>query len=338
MTFRVERTRVAYTIAIVALVASTLVGALPIASVPIELLRNAGFQIGILALVLGALGMIGSATRWAGITALAIALVQLWPAAQLHFPVKRSNASGPAIRVASFNVFYGNSDPRPFHDWLERERFDLIALLEIGPAWKPVLEHERRILPHQRVVDVTPRLLGSKAFALALLSRHPIESLEVRDAGDGGIPWLDARIVISNVPLRVIVVHALGPRRSSELAARNALFETLADAILANRSSAMQTIALGDFNATIYSAALAGFSARSGLRDARRGFGRCPTWFPFGESALRTGFGSLGLDIDRLYVSPEIDVREFMVGPPLGSDHRPIVASIALPVSASTSK
>lgn len=335
---RTGRVAMAFTLAVVALAVSALIGALPFDSVPIELLSNARFQIGIAALILGTFGILSSATRMLGFAALGIAVLPLSPAARLHFAHETVTASGPTLRVATFNVFHGNNDPRPFHDWLGRERPDLIALLEISAAWKPVLEQERRILPHQRVIDVAPRLLGSKSFAMALLSRHPIESLEVRGGENGEIPWLEARIDVSSAPLRVIVVHALGPRRSVELAARDALFEAIADATTNGSTPATPTIALGDFNATLYSSALTRFAARSGLRDARRGFGRCPTWFPFGDSALRTGFGALGLDLDRAFVSPGIEVREFAVGPALGTDHRPILVSLALPFAPTTPK
>lgn len=325
----------AFTLAVIALAASSLIGALPITSVPIELLSNARFQIGIALAILGAFGIVSSATRLLGFIALGLAVAPLFPAAKLHFAREHITASGPTLRIASFNVFYGNPDPRPFHDWLERERPDVIALLEIGPAWKAVLEHERRVLPHQRVVDLTPRLLGSKSFAMALLSRHPIESLDVRGGENGAIPWLDARVAASNVPLRVIVLHALGPRRHAELAARNALFDEVSNAAIAASQPAIPTVVVGDFNATIYSSALARFSERSGLLDTRSGFGRCPSWFPFGDSALTTGYGWLGLDLDRAYVSPAIQVDAFEVGPPLGSDHRPVVAALVLPSATS---
>jgi endonuclease/exonuclease/phosphatase (EEP) superfamily protein YafD len=39
----------------------------------------------------------------------------------------------------------------------------------------------------------------------------------------------------------------------------------------------------------------------------------------------------VGLAIDHVLASPEIGVRDYLVGPDLGSDHLPVVAGLVLP-------
>jgi hypothetical protein len=62
------------------------------------------------------------------------------------------------------------------------------------------------------------------------------------------------------------------------------------------------------------------------LTDAARGHGWQPTW--------PAAAGMFGIPIDRILAGPGIAVLGFAVGPPSGSDHRPVTATISLPGGA----
>jgi endonuclease/exonuclease/phosphatase (EEP) superfamily protein YafD len=81
---------------------------------------------------------------------------------------------------------------------------------------------------------------------------------------------------------------------------------------------------LADMNATAWSPAYADFVARTGLREAREGFGRLATW------RSDKYLAGLWLDLDHLLVGAAVDVQGLRRGPDLGSDHRPLVARLVL--------
>jgi endonuclease/exonuclease/phosphatase family metal-dependent hydrolase len=79
-------------------------------------------------------------------------------------------------------------------------------------------------------------------------------------------------------------------------------------------------VLLGDLNLTPDSPAFERLIDRAGMRDVMRGRGWHPTWL--------AGFWPLALRIDHILVSPGLCVEHAEVGPPIGSDHRPVVARL----------
>jgi endonuclease/exonuclease/phosphatase (EEP) superfamily protein YafD len=91
------------------------------------------------------------------------------------------------------------------------------------------------------------------------------------------------------------------------------------DALIAFAQDRSPLIMAGDFNLTPWSLKLQGLTRRTGLI---RGNTFRMTWpanrlFPF-------------VGIDNVFVSPQFSLVNFATGPYLGSDHRPIIADIAL--------
>ena len=80
-------------------------------------------------------------------------------------------------------------------------------------------------------------------------------------------------------------------------------------------------MAVGDLNCTPWSPHFDKFLQTARLRDSALGRGVSPTWFPI---------PLLGLPIDHFLVSKEIEVVNRVVGPNVGSDHRPVVLTFRL--------
>ena len=76
----------------------------------------------------------------------------------------------------------------------------------------------------------------------------------------------------------------------------------------------------GDLNASPWSKAFEPIHNTS-LRDARLGFGFCPTWPAFAPKPMR-------IPIDHLLVGPSWIVTDFRIGPDVNSDHLPISAKL----------
>lgn len=214
-----------------------------------------------------------------------------------------------ALVVASANIQYRNPEARALVDWLRREKVDVAAVLEVAPAHVRALE-AMTDYPHRRIVpDEGP-------FGIAVLSRHPLAEVKVIE-GAAGIPRIEAVVQWPRGRVRLTALHPMPPLTTEDHFARNRTLRALADAAAASGEPA---ILAGDLNASPWSSAFAGLSER-GLRRAS---GLAPTW-PAAAAGLT------GIPIDHVLVSRQWRVVASRTGPNLGSDHLPVLATLALP-------
>ena len=83
---------------------------------------------------------------------------------------------------------------------------------------------------------------------------------------------------------------------------------------------------MGDLNVSLWSPFYHSMIQKSGLHNARRGFGILPT-----HSIVAPQFAALSAPIDHCLVSSQIQVKNFQLGQAIGSDHLPIVAELLIP-------
>jgi len=271
-----------------------------------------------LALVLGAFLI---ARRWraamiaAALLALQIALCAPALTAPIAQPADKGNP-GRTIRVMTLNVWARKRQYESVVELIRRESPDLIVLEEIDGGWRDSLESLKADWPHQEMV------LDGGHFGIALLSRIPFVDARIERIS-GEIPAIVAEVHVNGVPLSVCGVHLTRPtsRAGAERQARqyDQLIERLAGEPLAR-------IVLGDFNATPWTRSFARFCERSGLRNSRSGFGILPSWPAFVPGVLR-------IPIDHCLISPAIEVRQIRIGPPVGSDHLPVVVDLLVAMS-----
>ncbi len=213
-----------------------------------------------------------------------------------------------ALVVASANIQYRNPDARALVEWLRREKVDVAVVLEVARAHVRELE-AMADYPHRHVVP------DDGAFGIAVLSRHPLAEIKVIEAA--GIPRIEAVVRFPPGPVRLTALHPMPPLTTEDHFARNRLLRALAKAAAA---SGEPSIIAGDLNATPWSSAFAGLADR-GLRRAS---GLAPTW-PASASGLT------GIPIDHVLVTRQWRVVASRTGPDLGSDHLPVLATLALP-------
>jgi len=83
------------------------------------------------------------------------------------------------------------------------------------------------------------------------------------------------------------------------------------------------TMLLGDLNTTMWTPSYRDFVSKSGLINARRGFGILPS-HPMDELAI------LRVPIDHALHSDDLIVTECRLGDPCGSDHAPLIVEVAM--------
>jgi endonuclease/exonuclease/phosphatase (EEP) superfamily protein YafD len=198
--------------------------------------------------------------------------------------------------------------------WLSRSDADIIALQEVTPQWALALEPLARSYPYRKVMS------RDDAYGIALLSRWPLDDVWPVDFADDGLPSLVANVDVHGRRLRVIALHARWPVVPELQVARDRVLQRAAALALTQPES---TILLGDLNLTPYAPAFARLVTESGLRDALDAEAWRPTW--------QAGFWPLALPIDHVLVPRGSCVTGHVIGPYLGSDHRPLQVTLRLP-------
>lgn len=260
-----------------------------------------------------ALGFVVARRSGAAVLAAALAIFHALPLLQFaraDAPV--AACSGPAFTVATVNLLYRNPDRQPVLDWLASEAPDLVVVQELTPEWATALSGVTGY-GHRRM------LVREDAYGIGILSRWPFERIEPVDLADDGLPSLSGVAVMAGQRIGFLGLHARWPVTPRLLAARDG---ALRRSVRLVRGQAFPMVILGDFNLTPFSPAFTRFEAQSGLHDAMGGWRWRPTW--------RAGFWPLALAIDHVLVSPSLCVERAEVGPPIGSDHRPVIARLRL--------
>ncbi|MDP2747467.1 endonuclease/exonuclease/phosphatase family protein [Pseudomonas sp.] len=238
-----------------------------------------------------------------------------WAVLLLALPLPWLTASAPAptgepqvqlFAVASANVHLDSRNTQGLATWLAQEKPDVVVLLEVSPAYAQGLR-TLRDYPFQHIVA------QDSPFGIAVLSRHPLQQVEVVEDAQG-IAHIEAQLQWHGQPIGIIALHPMPPLSPQYHSVRNAKLAALATQAAA---SAIPTVLAGDLNATPWSSAFSGL-AQLGLRRAS---GLAATW----PAVLQ---GVLGLPIDHVLVTPHWAVAARQVGPPLGSDHLPVLVRL----------
>jgi endonuclease/exonuclease/phosphatase (EEP) superfamily protein YafD len=217
----------------------------------------------------------------------------------------------PTFRLLAFNVWFRNPDMATTAAYIEQSHADAVVLLELTP---PQAERLRPLLPSYPHFHIEPSRMGAAVF-----TKWPVLAAESMPlAKDGAIA---ARVQIDwrGTPVTVLGVHLnwpLGPRNSRF---RN---EELAGVVAFSKAQREPLIVAGDFNLTPWSEYFSDALEQSGLQDAALGFGLGRSW--------PAQFAPLGIRIDHCLVSRQWQSRRVDVGPPLGSDHLPVMADLSL--------
>ena len=228
-----------------------------------------------------------------------------------------STTPAAALRVFSANLRFGNPDGRPIAREAMASGAEVIALQELTEVHLEALRAEGVLdaYPHA-VVDAR-----SGAFGSAILSKLPLADARVDDLG--GLPMSRATVTVAGRPVDMLNVHTLSPVSGGNFDVRDRQLDALAD--LAGGPESRAVVMVGDFNANRWHPAFRRL-LDSGLGDAHEQVGRglARTW-PNGRR-----LPSFAL-LDHVLVSPPIIAISVREGTGRGSDHRPVVADLALP-------
>ena len=220
------------------------------------------------------------------------------------------DCAGPLFTVATANVQFSNTRPEAFRAWLATQPADFLVIQEVTEAWAAEFEAQAAY-PYRHIVS------REDPYGLALLSRWPLESVTLVDLAGDGLPSLAGIVDAGGQRIRFLGLHTHWPLTPALAAARD---EALQGAAALASAADLPVVLLGDLNLTPDSPAFDRLLDEAGLQDVMHGRGWRPTWL--------AGFWPLALRIDHVLVSSSLCVEQAEVGPPIGSDHRPVVARL----------
>lgn len=229
--------------------------------------------------------------------------------------------SANSLTLVHLNLARDNPTPEKAIAFLEQTQADWVWLQEVTPEWLELIHHE---LPSYEVLIAEPR---ANSHGVALLQTYaprqflPSVQTEIRHFPEGSSrPMIIARLHWQQNPITFLGLHTTRPRNLQTAAFQQAEFSAVAD-WLAQQPNA---IALGDFNATPWSLNFRRLLKTTGLVDSLVGWGWQNTW----PASVPN---SLSIPIDHCIHAPTLSVQERRLGPAIGSDHLPLVVTLALP-------
>lgn len=230
-------------------------------------------------------------------------------------------------QIATFTVCNVNSANQHFDAAISDillDEPDVFVVLEITSQWAEQIEAATAdAYPHK---IVRPQDRGN--FGIGLYSRHPIVTSDVFRL-NVDIDSIEALVQIDNKKYRVIGTHPLPPIRASGFHDRNQHLQLLAEHVRQPNDSfaGHPTIVMGDLNITPWSPIFHDFVSRSGLQSSHRTVGQ-----PLGGSTTPTWYVvptfMMGLSLDHILHSDDLDCLTRRVGGPIGSDHRSVTVTV----------
>ncbi|MEI7600897.1 MAG: endonuclease/exonuclease/phosphatase family protein [Aestuariivirga sp.] len=214
-----------------------------------------------------------------------------------------------ALKVASFNTLWVNNNADAVRAEIERLDADVITLIEMGPAKRPILGQLKSRYPYQfHCYDVD-------YCKFAILSKLPFTDAESRGRW-AGPPYIRLRLGPEAGGLTVFGVHTIRFPHSL------AQFRQVTQIAKVIERTAGPRLVMGDFNATPFSRILGVLQDSANLMRLTN----LPTW------PSQAGLPQIA--IDHIFVSPGIRLLEAeQIGEPAGSDHYPVTVRIAVPAS-----
>lgn len=258
-----------------------------------------------------------AATAVAALTALALAVCVL--PRGLADGDALAGARGPELRVLTANVLAGNASATTLAALVREHNVDVLAVQELTPRFLAALDRAGLpgLLAHRVAYP------GSSVDGSGIFARLPLrdDGLRFQALGFG-----QAAATLTDLGIAIESVHPVAPSERRRLPAWRRSLQAQPRATM---DGPMRILA-GDFNATLDHSLLRTLIS-DGYRDAAAvvGKGLTGTWGPYDGDRIPP------VTLDRVLADRRIGVRQVEIFDLPGSDHRPVLAVLVLPVPRS---
>ncbi len=249
------------------------------------------------------------------LTMFLLLIINIFSVAPIFSIVEEARAGefSPTLKIFHSNVYSQNREYHLLLDAVAFENPDIVILQEVTPLWEKNLSLLVEDYPYQKVVA------REGNFGIAILTKLLMVDLEVVDLADIGLPSIQATIHLDNQPVRLLTTHPLPPVTPLLKQQRDRQLNAVADFVM---HQPLPVIVVGDLNVTHWSPDYYSLVEKTGLINARQGWGILPTW--------PGKLSGIGLPIDHLLHSEPLQVKAIHTYPHVGSDHLPLVVELSL--------
>jgi endonuclease/exonuclease/phosphatase (EEP) superfamily protein YafD len=229
------------------------------------------------------------------------------------FIASPAQASGDdALKIVSFNVQASNKNREVITRWVANSGADLVFLLETSSDWESTLSDAS--LPYV-VMDEIPQ---DRVYGITVLAKEELE-VDLLRVGVTKDVVVRAEASIGTDPVAVYAFHPRSPTSEADAQYRDEVMEEVAALVDAETVPA---VVVGDLNATPWSYAFKKLANEGNLVDSLRGNGYQASW----PASLWYGFK---IPIDHMLHTAELTTVTRNLGPDLGSDHAPLMVTVA---------
>jgi endonuclease/exonuclease/phosphatase (EEP) superfamily protein YafD len=221
-------------------------------------------------------------------------------------------AIDPPLQLAHFNLLASNRSHAAVTTWITGSGAALVSLQEVDDRWAAVLA----AVPGYRLLHALPR---TDNFGLAILLRDDALSMmpTVAPLELAGMPALAVQLQHAGRPITVLSLHTLPPVSRRYAETRDAQLAAAAAWAQAQRDEGLTPVILGDLNATPFSSGLAPLIAA----DLQDSLTAGSLWTAGSWPDLPW---PLRIAIDHCWHDAGLVASDRVIGPALGSDHRPL--------------
>lgn len=252
------------------------------------------------------------------------------PLAPVQMERSRDPSSEESIRLLIFNVRYDSRESLALLRLIDEKRPDVVLLAEPTQWWQEQLESLEDEYPH---TILQPQ---ENHYGMLLYSRLELINPRVRFLVEDEVPSVDTGIRLRSgetVSFRGLHPKPPGLKRPVDTdrensGQRDAELLTVAKEIKEARDAGRDTpvVVAGDFNDVAWSHTTRLFRRVSGLLDPRIGRGLYNSYSA--ESRVHR------FPIDHVFASEHFRLVSMEVLAPIGSDHHPVIVTLALVPSA----
>ncbi|MGY3091269.1 endonuclease/exonuclease/phosphatase (EEP) superfamily protein YafD [Hymenobacter sp. UYAg731] len=244
----------------------------------------------------------------------------LWPYLPFAPKAVPDAAAGATsrLRILVINVLITNRQDARLRQLVTDTRPDVLLALEPDAWWA------RALRPLQPDYPYRVELPRTDAYGMILYSRLPLDSTQVQNLLQHGVPSIRTRLRLPDGRrVTFFGIHPTPPIPDTYpdgVGLRGLALQKVTDAV---RQNERPTIVAGDFNDVSWSGTIHQLTREGGLQDVSLGRGLFNTFSA--HSAL------MRWPLDHFFVSAPFEVVALKRLPDVGSDHFPLYIELALP-------
>lgn len=258
---------------------------------------------------------------WTGLACCAILSAQILP---WYLP-PRSLLPQPAanLRVLVANINTQNRSHDQVLALVKKEWPDVAVFMEVDQAWVDQFKTLSDLLPYS-FGRPNPYNLG-----LMVYSKQPLSEPQIQFFGAEKNISVVGQLAIADKTISLIATHPLPPAKTSFFHLRNQQLEQISQYV---KTLSTPVVMVGDLNLSMWSPYYRRLINRTGLKNARQGFGILPTWPTRGTFIIPTAIAGLfSVPLDHYLLSPNLRVTDIRTDGDTGSDHRPVIVDLRVP-------